>query len=49
LGRRWFWTAEGPGSKKGTPKVMTAATLSGCKAAVRYAGIAPKSLPTRKA
>jgi len=49
LGRWWFWTAEGPGRIKGMPKVMTAATLSGCTAAVRYPGMAPKSLPTRKA
>ena len=34
---------------KGTPSVMTADTLSGWTAAAKYAGIAPKSFPTRKA
>jgi len=47
--RRWLSTAEGPGSMKGMPKVMIPATLSGCTAVVRCPGMAPKSLPTRKA
>jgi len=47
--RRWPSSTEGPGSMKGTPKLMIPATLSGCTTVVRCPGIAPKSFPTRKA